>query len=321
MIKTKVNRMKSLSVIGGMFMAMAAAGTAVEAAGVPLADPFILLYENRYYAYGTNSPDGIAVFVSDDLQTWQRGEGRAQGGLALHKGDSYGEKWFWAPEVYQVGERFHMYYTAEEHVCVAVAEHPLGPFRQVEKKPLIEGEKTIDNTLFIDDDGKAYMFFDRFNDGLNVWSVELTDDLLHVVPESWRFCIRQSQAWETKCGRVNEGSFVIRHAGRYYMTYSGNGYTSQDYGIGCAVAETVGGLWRKRAENPLLQRCGSLVGVGHSAMFRDREGRLRIVFHAHRSTQQIHPRCMYIGTVTFTDDDVPRMVISQDYLTPVLKQN
>ena len=52
---------------------------------VPLADPFIMLYEGTYYAYGTHSEDGIEVYISDDLKTW-----RYQG-LALNRKDSYGD--------------------------------------------------------------------------------------------------------------------------------------------------------------------------------------------------------------------------------------
>jgi len=52
-----------------------------------------------------------------------------------------------------------MYYSAEEHICVAVSDSPLGPFRQEQYKPMIEGEKTIDNTLFVDDDGIPYLFY------------------------------------------------------------------------------------------------------------------------------------------------------------------
>jgi hypothetical protein len=37
---------------------------------VPLADPFILLYDDVYYAYGTSSSDGIVVYTSDDLTVW-----------------------------------------------------------------------------------------------------------------------------------------------------------------------------------------------------------------------------------------------------------
>ena len=42
-----------------------------------------------------------------------------------------------------------------------------------------------------------------------------------------------------------------------------------------------------------------LVGVGHSAMFTDKAGKLRIVYHAHKDKDNIHPRAMYIGEVSF----------------------
>ena len=297
---------------------------AAEPRRVPLADPFILFHEGTYYAYGTCADNGIAVMSSPDLKVWTPNVGRSKEQLALHKDDSYGEKWFWAPEVYRVHGKFLMYYSADEHACVAVADHPLGPFAQTVKKPFFEREKTIDNTLFIDDDGRPYMFFDRFSntDGLNVWSVELENDCLHVKPETHRFCIRAYQPWERKSGQVNEGSFVIKFKGRYYMTYSGNGYTSKDYGIGCAVAENIGGLWRKYGHNPLLQKCGNLVGVGHHSFFRDKDGRLRIVFHAHASESSVHPRHMYIGTAWFREEEgrIPELVISKEYMTPVLAE-
>ena len=63
-----------------------------------------------------------------------------------------------APEVYYVNNKFYMYYSAEEHICVAVSDSPLGPFRQAVQKPMLEDEKAIDNSLFLDDDGKAYLF-------------------------------------------------------------------------------------------------------------------------------------------------------------------
>ena len=109
---------------------------------VPLADPFILFHDNLYYAYGTGAANGIVVMTSHDLKRWRRVE-NGRNGLALHKNDSYGEKWFWAPEVYHVNGTFYMYYSAEEHICVATSQSPLGPFKQKEKKPMLEGEKRL----------------------------------------------------------------------------------------------------------------------------------------------------------------------------------
>ncbi|HBG42596.1 MAG TPA: 1,4-beta-xylanase [Porphyromonadaceae bacterium] len=279
-----------------------------------LADPFIMLHNDTYYAYGTNAEDGIEVYTSENLKEW-----RKEQNLALHKNDSFGDKWFWAPEVYLVNGRFYMYYTAEEHICVATSDSPLGPFKQAEQKPMLEGEKAIDNTLFIDDDGKAYLFFDRFNDGLNIWVAELENDFITIKKETLHPCIHVSQDWEQVWPRVNEGAFVVKHEGVYYMTYSANSYESPFYGIGCATATDIMGTWTKYRDNPLLQKPGNLAGVGHSAMFYDKDGNLRIVFHAHHDKESIHPRKMYIGKAGFRKTDgADRLSIEQQYEVPVL---
>lgn len=286
---------------------------------VPFGDPFIMLYDGVYYAYGTHAADGIEVYVSKDLKTWKRPDG-LNNGLVLHKDDVWADRWFWAPEVYYVNGKFYMYYSADEHICVATSNSPLGPFKQENKAPMIEGEKCIDNTLFIDDDGKPYLFFDRFNDGLNIWVAELEPDLITVKKETLHPCIHVSQAWEEVWPRVNEGAFVIKHNGTYYLTYSANSYESPFYGIGCATASSIMGEWIKYDHNPLLQKPDDLVGVGHSAMFRDKKGKLRIVFHAHKDKKNIHPRAMYISTVRFEKKGGKEvMVISPDYIKPVLK--
>lgn len=288
---------------------------------VPLADPFILLHNDTYYAYGTSSPDGIVVLESDDLINWQKSD-NGRDGLALHKNDSYGDKWFWAPEVYFVNGKFYMYYSADEHMCVATSDSPLGPFVQDVKEPMLPGEKTIDNSLFIDDDGKAYLFFDRFNDGLNIWVAELESNLKTIKKEAMHPCIHVSQGWEEVWPRVNEGAFVVKHDGLYYMTYSANSYESPFYGIGCATATDIMGEWTKYSHNPLLQKPGDLVGVGHSAMFKDKEGKMRIVFHAHNSDSNIHPRNMFISSVSFDNiDGVEQMKIDSKYIIPKMIKN
>ncbi|WP_257668382.1 glycoside hydrolase family 43 protein [Parapedobacter tibetensis] len=279
-------------------------------------DPFILLHGDTYYAYGTSADDGIAVYVSRDLLSWETVQGNR---LALDKKDSWGDRWFWAPEVYHMDGKFYMYYSADEHICVATSDSPLGPFKQEIKRPMIADEKGIDNSLFIDDNGKPYLFYDRFNDGLNIWVAELEDNLTEIKPKTAVKCIHVSQEWEEVWPRVNEGPFVLKHEGKYYMTYSANSYESSFYGIGFATAEQIMGPWTKHAGNPILQKPGNLVGVGHSAMFRDKAGELRIVFHAHHSQTEIHPRIMHISNVSFEEKDGETvMVINEKFITPKL---
>ena len=101
------------------------------------------------------------------------------------------------------------------------------------------------------------------------------------------------------------------------MTYSANSYESPNYGVGGATADSPAGPWTKYDHNPLLQFPGDLVGVGHSAMFKDKTGRLRIVFHAHNSKEKIHPRNMFISNVMFRyRDGAYMMEIDKNYMVP-----
>jgi beta-xylosidase len=281
---------------------------------VGFGDPFVMLYDGTYYAYGTHHPQGIAVFTSGDLRYWEKAPE-----LALHESNSWSDvpkNTFWAPEVYYVKakKKFFMYYSSSEHICVASSDSPLGPFVQTKKKPMIEDEKCIDNSLFMDDDGTPYLYFDRFNDGLNIWVAELERDYETIKEATMTKCIHVSQPWEEVWPRVNEGGFVTKHKGVYYLTYSANSYESPFYGIGCATATSPMGPWTKYEHNPIFQKPDTLVGIGHSAKFRDKNGKLRIVFHAHNSKEKIHPRLMYIADVVFTNDPTPVMKISGEII-------
>ena len=53
--------------------------TVVESDYLPIADPYVMLYEGKYYAYGTGGTvegEGFACFSSDDLKNWTRVVGR-----------------------------------------------------------------------------------------------------------------------------------------------------------------------------------------------------------------------------------------------------
>ncbi len=112
---------------------------------VPLADPYVLVHDSLYYIYGTNVGTGFDVYYSKDLEHWERASA-----LSLSHTNSYGESMFWAPEVYYVEKekKFYMFYSTEEHICVATADSPLGPFKQDEHKPIRE-EKSIDTSVFL----------------------------------------------------------------------------------------------------------------------------------------------------------------------------
>ena len=278
-----------------------------ELSAVPLADPFILLDGGTYYAYGTHDPNGIEVWTSDDLLTWTRADD-----LALSKENTTEQHWFWAPEVYRRNGQYYMYYSANEHLFVATAPSPRGPFRQVGSymmSSVLGDEKCIDSSIYYDEaTDRTYCFFVRFTDGNCIWMCELADDLVTPKAGTLRHCFSVSQPWENLMGRVAEGPFIWKHDDAYYLTYSGNDYHSQDYAVGYAVSRSLAVRdgaapeWQKLDSNPIVRRVEELVGTGHHSFFTDKEGRLRIVFHAHHSATEVHPRRMYIGTMEFVGD-------------------
>ena len=304
--------MATLSVFSGT------AGSTQAGDRVPLADPFILCERGIYYAYGTHSPDGITVATSRDLVHWKMDQGRSKNGLALHKDDSFGKEKFWAPEVYRVGGRYVMYYSAETHVCAATAESPLGPFRQAEKKPILE-RNGIDNSRFIDDDGRVWMVYVHFDKGNVVWLTEMEKDGLRAKPGTARMLFRAEKGWEMMNPRhsIAEGPFIVKMGGTYVLTYSANHYRDPDYAVGVATARNIEGPWTKYAGNPILRRRFGLKGTGHHSLFKDADGKWRIVFHAHNGCDKddILPRRMYIAGIDFkTVDGVPVPVVDDNFI-------
>ncbi len=263
-------------------------------AKVRLADPFIYYENGTYFAYGTYSADGIVVFTSKDLKKW------SNKGLALNKRDTNIPRFFWAPEVYKVGREYIMYFSGNEHIYVAKGKSPYGPFRQVGTKPMI-AEKAIDSSLFFDRKRRPYITFVRMNDGNNIWVAPLNKDLCSFDSTKMKHCFSVSQDWERVQARVNEGPCVFTKGRKYYVIYSANDYQSRKYGLGLLVADKPEGPWVKRADTPFLLCPDTLVGVGHNSFFTDKDGKFRIVFHAHESRTKIHPRNMYIGTLEFAD--------------------
>ncbi|NDV58080.1 glycoside hydrolase family 43 protein [Bacteroides sp. 519] len=269
---------------------------------LPIADPYIMTYNGKYYAYGTGgdtSDEGFACYSSSNLVSWKLE------GQALSATDSYGTWGFWAPEVYYIESKklFYMFYSTEEHICVATSTSPTGPFRQEVKKP-IWNEKSIDTSLFIDDDGTPYLYFVRFTNGNVIWVAQMTDDLMSIKEETLTECITAELPWELLQAKVAEGPSLLKKNGTYYMIYSANHYQNQGYGVGYATASSPCGPWTKYDGNPILQGDNGLVGTGHGAPFQSVDGSWKYIFHAHWSTKKIHPRTSFIKNFSISDQGV-----------------
>ena len=260
------------------------------------ADPFILLHDGKYYHYATNAPDGYLVYESDNLVDWENK------GYCLRKEDVKGDKWFWAPEIMHRNGKFWMVYTSEEHLGIAVADSPLGPFKQAKQQWLSE-RNAIDGDFFVDDDGTVYLYYVRFAGGNVIYGSRLDETTMTLDEESEQRLIAAEEEWETKMGLVAEGPFMLKHNGKYYLTYSANDYRSIDYAIGYAVSDSPLGPFVKYEGNPILHRTEDVNGVGHHSFTYSKDGSQMIcVYHRHNSLTTVHPRTTCIDRAWFDGD-------------------
>lgn len=270
-------------------------------------DPYVLKYNGMYYLYATNMPDsGFEVYASTDLVNWQ------YAGVCAEKGDIFGNGDFWAPEVYFRNDKFYMFYTADEYLCVAVSTSPTGPFVKTSDSYIMSDFYCIDGNLLFDDDGSIYLYFSKVIKGgknfcQEIWGCKMSDDLLSI-DRSTLTCLLTPNGWESK---TNEGPFVIKHDGTYYLTYSGNAYTDKEYSVGYATSASPLGGFEKYEQNPILKYNKYALGPGHHCfVMSPDDSEMFIVYHCHKSSQEVHPRGLYIDRVKFTENSKDEEIMS-----------
>jgi arabinoxylan arabinofuranohydrolase len=122
-------------------------------------------------------------------------------------------------------------------IAVAVADHPLGPFKDALGRPLIDkAHGYIDPSPFIDDDGQAYLYWGN----PNLWYVKLNRDMISTSGE----IVKDPQFAKVKDQpdpyHFQEGPWAYKRGDRYYMAYAS---TCCPEGIGYAMGDSPTGPW------------------------------------------------------------------------------
>lgn len=219
----------------------------------------VLYHEGLYYWYGadmsaptrprvpTSKPGdtnvdavGVRCYSSKDLYDWKNE------GLALKtvpddpRHDLHPSKVLERPHVaYNARtKKFVMWMHIDDatyktrRVGVAVADAPAGPFKYLESvRPY--GQESLDQTLFGDDDGKAYRIFSSENNQATYIAL-MSDDYLKHSDRFVRIFVR----------RPSEGDAIFKREGKYYLIVSAcTGWTPN--AARSAVADSIWGPWKE----------------------------------------------------------------------------
>lgn len=270
-----------------------------------LADPTIFREGNLYYLYGTvegASGNGFLAYTSRNLKDWRLSE--TANGYALKKGEAFGSTGFWAPQVFRQGTTYYMAYVANENIAIAQSDAPSGPFTQVKKEPLAAPVKQIDPFVFVDTDGRKYLYHVRLTGGNKIFVAQLEDDFSAIKPETLRECITATDTWENTAKTdwpVTEGPSVLKHKDVYYLFYTANDFRNPDYAVGYATSNSPSGPWKKYGGNPIINK--SLLGwngTGHGDFFQSGKD-LCYVFHTHYGNNNVSPRRTALVKMKFVE--------------------
>lgn len=202
----------------------------------------------------------------------------------------------WAPEIHYVGDRFIAYFTTVNGANVlsigaAFAEHPAGPYTEVDHPIVEHPDGAIDANYFRDADGRHYLFYkidgNAHGRPTPVLVRELAPDGLSFVPGSTatQVLVNDPGTWE---GGVVEATWTVARDGYYYLFYSGNVYDNR-YRTGVARATSITGPYEKHGA-PILTNDSRWVGPGHGSVITV-DGDDWFFYHAWNATSSgVHDR-------------------------------
>jgi hypothetical protein len=133
------------------------------------ADPAPMVHNDTVYLYTTHDEDVTVnnfftmndwrCFSSTDMVNWTD-----HGKVLSYKDFSWSGGDAWAGQCIYRNGKYYFYVpvtqkTGGNAIGVAVSDSPTGPFKDALGKPLLIGNGYIDPTVFIDDDGQAYLYW------------------------------------------------------------------------------------------------------------------------------------------------------------------
>lgn len=204
------------------------------------ADPAPMVHNDTVFLYTTHDEDDAQgfkmldwlLYSSTDMVNWTD-----HGSIASLKNFKWvtRDNGAWAQQTVYRNGKFYMYCPIHgQGIGVLVSDTPYGPFKDPIDKPLVwqkEHWDDIDPTVFIDDDGQAYMYWGN----PNVYYVKLNEDMVSYSGEIVKL--------ENKPEHYQEGPWMYKRNGHYYLAFAS---TCCPEGLGYAMSDKPTGPWTTR---------------------------------------------------------------------------
>ena len=168
----------------------------------------------------------------------------------------------WAIQCVERNGKYYLYAPLHGHgIGVLVADTPYGPFRDPLGKPLVwqqEHWEDIDPTVFVDDDGQAYMYWGN----PNTYYVRLNEDMISTKGDIVKL--------DYHIDHYQEGPWFYKRNGKYYLGYA---TTCCPEALGYAMSDSPTGPWKSKGYimKPTQRDRGNHPGItdykGHSYIF------------------------------------------------------
>jgi len=279
-----VNLFKVLAAIANLLLIATIAMAQKAVDGNPIikdkytADPAAFVYKDSVYLYTGHdeAPAGKEgymmqewlCFSSANMVDWKEHQiPLTVKDFAWSKGDA------WASQVIERDGKFY-WYVATEHasipgkaIGVAVADNPIGPFKDALGKALVSNNMTspngkmmwddIDPTVIIDDDGQAYLFWGNgqcYYAKLKKNMIELDGEIKTITLVNY-----------------TEAPWIHKHNGWYYLSYAAGFPEKIDY----AMSKNINGPWKFKG---ILNELAGNSNTNHQAII-DFKGKSYFIYH------------------------------------------
>ncbi|MBS7255095.1 glycoside hydrolase family 43 protein [Flavobacterium branchiicola] len=240
-------------------------------------DPAALVYKDKVYLYAGHdeAPNDFnfykmnewVVYSSSDMKKWESHP------VPLKVTDfKWAKSDAWASQVIERNGKFYWYVTVEhgtvpgKSIGVAVADNPLGPFKDALGKALITNDMTkfsdiswddIDPTVFIDIDGQAYLFWGN----TACHYAKLKENMTEI----------EGEIHHIKLPNFTEAPWIHKHNGWYYLSYA---YEFPEK-IAYAMSKSITGPWEFKG---ILNELAGNSNTNHQSII-DFKGQSYFIYH------------------------------------------